>query len=482
MTQLDISGGFYQSQSLPVSAQQLINAYVQTPETQGAFSDEIIIQTPGLVEEATTGDGVINRNRGALQLSGIPYFVNGSGLFSLAENGTVSGPFGTIEGESNQRVSMSQNGTQLMILVPGGDGYIYVPSTDTFTQITDPDFTFIQPQFVTFIDGYFACSQAENPKRWVISNLNDGLSWNALDFGSAEANPDDIEAPWAFKDRLYAMGVSTFEPFSNIGGADFPFQAVQGGVQTVGLTAPFSLVNGRNHFYWIGGGENEKPAIWRSQGDIPERVSNPAIESLIQQFSTVQFESVYATSRAFDGNFFVDFYFSDRALSLNEVNGRWQEIQSDDSASRIASVVEAYGNLYIGDTRSGIIGKIDSDLGTEYGENVNRTLATAPFAIDLNPFFLPTIELTMQTGGATLEDPNPEVRLSISRDGGRTYGNERARSMGGVGEFNRRVQWRSGNGVFDTTAVLKFEYSSSSKFIAIRLDANIVQGTQRFSA
>ncbi len=42
MIPLPIYGGFYESDSLPLSAQQLINYYVNVPQTQGALAQQSI--------------------------------------------------------------------------------------------------------------------------------------------------------------------------------------------------------------------------------------------------------------------------------------------------------------------------------------------------------------------------------------------------------------------------------------------------------
>ena len=271
-----------------------MNAYVHTPETEGAWSSQVIFPSPGLVQRVTTG-ALNNQNRGAHVMAGVPYFVNGQYLYSVDEF-NVATNLGTIP-SIDKRVSMSDNGTQLLILIPSGNGYIFDRNLNTLVQITAAGFTSSgNPQYVVYVDSYFVCST--DSKKFIISAVNDGMSWNALDFGSAEEDPDIIVAPWVFKGRLYMAGSETFEPFTNIGGGGFPFQSIQGGLLNVGLDAPYSLVDGRNHFYFIGGGENEKAAIWRTSGQAPERVSTAAIETALQNLTQAQIFSVYAVSYA----------------------------------------------------------------------------------------------------------------------------------------------------------------------------------------
>lgn len=491
---LDISGGFYESQSKVLSSQQLINAYVQTPQTESAYSEDVIFGTPGLVEVDSLGTSSALRNYGAVSVGGVPFFVQGNSngddgnLFSLDASEALSSALGTLVDLDTRFVSMTQNGTQLMMLIPGGTGYIWDTSTSAFTEITDSDFTFREPQYVTFIDGFFVCSTAldslGNPgsKQFIISDINDGLSWDALQFGSAEANPDDIVAPWEFKDRLYIFGEFTYEPFSNIGGADFPFQRVPGGLQNIGLSSPFSLVNSNSYFYWIGPGTNEKVGIWRANGQAPEKISTPAIDFHIQQFTEDELADVYSVYEGVNGNYFIVFHFSTGAFGYNETNGKWHERQTARTQHRVSSLAGAYGNLYVGDIFDGRIGKVDTEVFSEYDDTaVLRTLVTAPFNMDQEPFFVPRLELTMDTSDYPDSEEGVEIiNLSISHDGATTFGPPDPALLGPLVDFGRRVGWRR-KGRFARSAVFKFEFSLDFPFIMVRLDGKIKPGIPVFS-
>jgi hypothetical protein len=153
-------------------------------------------------------------------------------------------------------------------------------------KITDSDFTANgDPQFVVFIDGYFLITT--DSKKFIVSSINDGLSYNALDFGTAESDPDEIVAPVVYKNQLFISGGKNFEAFQNIGGADFTFQRTGLFLQK-GCYAPYSLVNAQDTFMWVGGGENEGPAIWALNGNSTVKVSTTAIDSLLSKLSDTQ--------------------------------------------------------------------------------------------------------------------------------------------------------------------------------------------------
>lgn len=488
---LNITGGFYESDSLPLSAQRLVNAYVDVPQTLGALSEEAIFASPGITQLATTGT-LNEENRGAWVMAGLPYIVNGDTLYTLADDNTFAA-LGTITGSG--RVSMADNGIQLCVLVPGGDGFIYNKDTTTFLQITDLDFTANgNPQHVVFNDGYFVFGT--DTKKFIISSLNDGLTYDALDFGTAEADPDPIVAPWTFNNRLYMMGSETIEPFRNVPqGAAFPFQRIEGGILNKGLFAPFTLVDGQNHFYWIGGGLNERPAIYRSAGNTPEKVSTTAIDKQLQQLTDDQIEDIVGWAEARDGAFFIGFRLPDEgpvktAFVYNENNNRWHErtsrfVDTDTVTKtvgwRVSAIITAFDRTIVTDTLDGRVGELDSDVFTEYEQtNVQRELITMPFNNQMDTFFLPAIELTMESGVGNTDIPDPKIRLSISRDG-KTFSPERVRKMGKVGNYKRRIIWRS-NGRVPRLAVFKWEFSEPCKFVIIRADAKIRAGNPRYAA
>jgi hypothetical protein len=191
---------------------------------------------------------------------------------------------------------MADNGTQMLVLVPGGNGFIYNHVTDTFAQITDPDFTANgNPQQVVYIDGYFCLTT--DSKKFIVSALNDGLSYNALDFGTAESDPDEIVAPIVFKNQLFIGGSQTIEAFQNIGGADFPFQRT-GLFLSKGISSPFSIQSIQDTFVFVGAGANESPAIWAFAGNEVQKISTTAIDKELSALTDAQISEIYSWAYA----------------------------------------------------------------------------------------------------------------------------------------------------------------------------------------
>lgn len=481
--QLPIGGGFYKSDSLPISAQECVNWYVNIPQTKGALSAETLFGGAGISQVLTTG--TINQiNRGAHVKNGKPYFLNGTTLYRIDRSFDIDGnevftavTLGTIPGEG--RVSMADNGTQLMVLVPGGNGYIINEASGTpFAQITAPGFTANgAPQVVVFIDGFFVCST--DSKKYIISSINDGTAWNALDRGTAESDPDAINSLHVHNNKLYLAGSETTEEHQNTGSGGFPFQRT-GFFIDKGCYAPFSMISSNNTFMWIGGGENESAAIYALSGNGAQKISTTAIDAALQDYTQAEIEQAFAYSYAKNGAFFVGFSLPTRTFEYNSITGLWNERKSQVVNSkgftetirwRVNSVVTAYNKVLCGDLVDGRIGEIDTDTYTEYGSEIIRTVSTQPFADIGNTMIIPRLEATFESGVGDFVTLDPQVRLQISRDG-RTFGDSLNRSIGKMGEYSKRAIWTK-LGRFTRFAVFKFTLSDPVKPVFIKLEANI---------
>lgn len=475
MGQIPITGGFYKHPSLPVSNQQCVNLFESVVEG-GGLASRVLLGTPGIVEITSTGD-VLQGNRGAWKKNEIYYVVNGDTLYSIDR--TIDGfgtetfsytSLGTIAGTG--RVSMCDNGTQLMVLVPGLAGYIYNEDAGTpFQQITDAGFTANgTPQYSVFIDGYFACTT--DSKKWIVSALNDGLSWNALDFSTAESNPDAIVAPVVVRNQIFITGSETMEGYQNIGGADFPFQRNNIFIDK-GCSAPFSLINAANTFFMIGAGKNETPAIWQFIDNNMAKISTNAIDNILANYSDTNLQTAFGWTYGQKGAYFIGFTLPDTSFVFELTSKTWSERKSilagTENRWRANSVTSAYGRILVTDKISGKIGYLDLEIYKEFGNDISSYFSIRPFSAGGREIVIPSLELTMESGVGNSDSPDPIVSMSLSRDG-KTYNYERSRHIGTSGQKNRRIVWRR-NGHVTRFGSLLFRVSDPVKKVFIKLEA-----------
>jgi len=478
---LPIANGSYESESTFIADLVSINLYPNLPQNQG-FSQETSLGTPGIKQLDTTG--IIKQiNRGSHVKNGIAYAVNGDTLYR--EDRAIDGfgvetfsntALGTITGEG--RVSMADNGIQLLILVPGGDGFVFNEDAGTpFEQITDLDFPANgNPQSVVFISGFFIFNTDE--KKLIASAINNGLSYNALDFASAESDPDAIEGIIVSKNILYVPGGETTEAFQPDPNAStgFPLTRIEGYVFDKGLFAPFSLVKTSGSFMMIGGGTNESPAIWQFTGNGFSKVSTTAIDNILQRLTDTEISESFAMNYAQKGAYFTLFTFGDNTFGYDAITQRWHErrsfIDEEKKRYRVNSMITAYGRILVFDSIDGRMGELDVDTLTEYDEEIRRTLSTANFGNSGESMRVSSLELTMQSGVGNTARPDPKVSMDFSVDGGNSFSLEREASIGKIGEYTRRQIWRK-LGRMPRSVMFRFHISDPVKVVIISAVANI---------
>jgi len=468
---LPLGGGFYQSESLPLSAQRCINWFPASPQTANAASATALFHTPGQKSFVSLS----GENRGQRVMGGVNYAVNGNSLYKVSKTQT-SILLGVIPGAG--LTSMSDNGTKLVIVVPGDSAYVYDGAT--LTQITDVDFR--TSDTVSFKDGYFIFT-ASDGSVFFNSALNDPLNFRALDFGTAEIDPDKIISTHVTHNELFVIGEETIELFQNIGGADFPFQRIPGANIQKGSHSTFGVVGLDETFAFIGGGKDEKTAIYQvadSQRAI--KISTSAIDNEIQKFTRDEIDNSFAMTYFDRGNQIAIFTFEStripsRTFAYNATSSRitgiptWFEYQTgvDDGRWNVNSIVVAYGKI-LAATSNGEVTELDHETYTDLGETIKRQFTGGPFSNEELPLFIPTIRLWMEAGvGTSGQGLNPVVSMDYS-DNGRTFGNNRVRQVGEIGEYGQQIEWRR-NGRTPAFRVFRFTLTDPVKPIIRKLQA-----------
>lgn len=500
MPELPIATGFYEDASKPISAQECTNWLPQIPQTN-AVNQAQLIQTPGISQFANTGNFAA---RGEHEMGGLAYSVNGGFLHRINADETTAS-IGAISGSG--AVSIADNGLQMCIVVPGGDAYIYSVSGGLVV-ISDSDFvTTLGPsQQVVYKDGYFThfnnASVASSQAIFFISNLNDGAAYDPLDFGTAEVDPDAVTALHVNRNQLYVGGAQTIEPFQNIGGVGFPYQRIPGAVVQKGIRAKFSVKDFDNSFVFVGGGENERPAVWRFSGGGANKISTAAIDNILQSLTSSELADVFATVYSENGSFIYYMHLNSRTFGYDAATTKWHERKSKDTFGRLINwrvngIMEAYGKILVTDNQSGKIGLMKNTIYTEYGVSINRAVSTQPFTNQGNDLAFSEMEVTCETGtagpvqeglsrfdveGFTVEgfdytpfqivtDP-PMIQRQFSDNGGYTYSNQTARSLGRQGDYTIRQVWKR-EGAANRSRVYRFVIDEPIKTSIIKLEANL---------
>lgn len=439
---LPIASGFYVSQSTPLADKRLVNMYPVIPQG-GALSEAALFSTPGITQIASI---IASNSRGSIVFfDGMPYFVAGESLISISSGGMITN-HGSITGTSD--VSMASNGKNIAIVDPVGDSYFFTPSTSTL-ELSDSSafFSFGQAESVTFKDGFYVYTTNSNFFSGSPKTVNDGKTFNALDFADAEISPDRIVKCHNNHNQLYIFGENTIEVFQTIATTGFPFVRIAGASIQKGCRAPNSVQEFDNGFVFIGGDLGERPAVWKGIGSQAQKISTSSVDQLLQDSTPLEVSQARCFTYSLKGNYFAVFTVGKHTLAYDAATGQWSERQTGITDGngflpwRATHGVLAYGKILVGDDRTGKIGSLDHEVFTEYGDKIERIISTQPFLDQGDALFSKELELAMRTGVGDATTPNPQIRHDYSDDGSQTYGSEISKSMGKKGEYKTRVRW-----------------------------------------
>jgi hypothetical protein len=491
-----ILGSSYVIRSVNAADNRMVNLYPEViPE--GGKEPAYLQRCPGYTLKAAIGEGPI---RGLYALGDYLYVVSGNGFYAVNSAFTFTAYLtledgglmlledgGDIELEAYTEigyvsgtgpVSMADNGTQIFIAA-NPDGYIYNTNTDTFAQITDPDF----PGAVTvgYLDGYFVFNEPNSQRVWVTALL-DGTSIDPLDFASAEGSPDGLVSLIIDHREAWLFGTNSVEVWYNSGEADFPLSRIQGAYNEIGCIAPYSVAKMDNSVFWLGADARGQGIVYRAQGYQGVRVSTHAVEYAIQQYGNLADATGYTYQQ--DGHTFyvLNFTDADTTWVYDAATGAWHER----AAYRNGDFKRHRGNCHtrfdgqplIGDYENGNIYAFSLDVFSDNGATQKwlrswRALPTG--ANNLKRSTHHSLQIDCETGvglnGYGQEDYDylgtqsldiletesgssiileftptvgavPQLMMRWSDDGGHTYTEPRTASMGRIGRYGTRTIFR----------------------------------------
>lgn len=435
-----ILGSSYVARSVNAADNRMVNLYPEAiPE--GGKEAGFLSRAPGLRLLGTAGDGPC---RGMWQFDGNGYVVSGSKLYKIdsmwnaTELGTVSG---------SGPVSMADNGTQLFVAC-NPEAFIYNAASDTFQQITDPDF----PGAVTvgYIDGYFVFN-APNSQQFYVTAILDGTDIDALDFASAEGSPDGLVALIVDHREVWLFGTNSVEVWYDAGTADFPLARIQGAFNEIGCAAAYSVAKLDNGLFWLGADARGQGVVYRANGYTGQRVSTHAVEWQIQQYGSLSDAIGYTYQQDGHAFYVLNFPSANATWVYDVATNAWHEragfAQGRFTRHRGNCQMAFNSEIVIGDYETGEFYAFDMDTYADNGQIQKwlrswRALPTGQNNLKRTAQHSLQLDCETGVGVVTGQGSDPEVMLRWSDDGGHTWSSEHWRSMGRLGEYGFRTIWR----------------------------------------
>jgi len=402
-----------------------------------------VMAIPGLTQ---FGNISTLANRGEHVMDKQLYIVNGTTLYRIAEDG-VATALGSVPG--SDPVQMADNGAQLAIQ-SGTTGYVLDSGTVHTGIVNLPPVS-----GVTYIDGYFVWIVADSDQ-FIISGLNDGLTYDPLDVATVEGNPDDNIGVINDHRELQFYGANTIEIWFNSGAADFPFERQGNAFIERGLRDRNSLVKIDNSVHFVG----DDLVVYRLNGYEPVRISTHAIEDRLSKGTWFRaFTYTYLGHKQYVLNTDIGTFAYDMAT------GAWHDRRSLGRLNyRVGFSSNCYGKIIMADAFNGKLYIPDIAVNTEDGDEIPVEILMPSIQTTREKQTIYAFEAQLQAGVGNSDDPDPQIILQHSRDGGNTWSPELARSMGKVGEYMTRAIWRLGVQFYQLQIRLKLP-SKAQRFV-----------------
>lgn len=419
--------------SLNVHAQERTNLYaeMQQDTEKGSLT---FYPTPGLTTFVNFGS---YPSRGFYKLGDYLYVVNRSTLWRVANDGSMLS-IGTLLTASG-RVDFSDNGTQIM-LVDGPNGYLYNVSTLTFIKITAPGFP--GADSVTFLNGYFIVNKP-NSGQFYISAIYDGQLWSALDFATAESNPDNLVRLIADNGQIVLFGPETTEFWSDSGALDFPLARVGAAAIEWGLAARWSLAKFMDSLIFLRKNRLGAVQVCTLSGYNAQPVSNPELDYIFSKYAATENATGFSYMVSGHPMYQISFPSANESWLYDGMTKAWSRVESSGGRHR-AEIQQNYLNRsYVTDFETGKLYVFQDGTYTDDGAPIARQITTRHQATGDYSFLAELwIEMEAGTGLLTGQGSQPQLMMQYSKDGGHTYSNEVWADFGGIGQYRKRAVFR----------------------------------------
>ncbi len=436
--------GSYQSQAFTADQERTVNFYFENIESSGPSKSAALYPTPG-VETLSTANATPGRAH--FFENDREFAVIGTSLFEIDSFGLQTSR-GTVAIDSNPAtISSNGDGGGQLFITSGTNGYIFNLTTNVLTQVAALNGIATMGDH---LDGYFLALNAANSTLY-ISNLLAGLTWTTgTDFAQRSIASDPWIAMKVVGRYIWLLGEVTSEVWYNVG-STFPFTPYPSGLIQYGIAAPFSAAIADAQLMWLGNTRFGGGYVLKAAGFQPEVVSNFATQKVFDEYDTVSNAQAFAYSDLGHTHYVLSFPTENATWNYDlqtrqwTERGTWQPAQNRYLAWRPRWHVRAFNEHRVLDASGGAVYRMRSDLLNDVDSLAIRRLRRAPaIETENEDIYYSSFELDLDPGqgiSGTGQGSNPQVMMRMSDDGGKTWGIERLRTAGKIGEYLTRVRW-----------------------------------------
>jgi hypothetical protein len=159
------------------------------------------------------------------------------------------------------------------------------------------------------------------------------------------------------------------------------------------------------------------------------------------------------------------------------MSNAWSQLTSYGLTRHFGDLCVAFGNkLILSNYANGQLSYFSQDAFTDNGAPIEREISSGHvFTTGRNKVRIRRLRLDMEggVGDTSILGNNPVIMLSISRDGGHTWGADLWTTIGELGHFHRRAEWRRLGWARDF--VFKIRMTDPVKFVLIQ---GVIEATE----
>jgi hypothetical protein len=416
------------------SGGRILNCFVeQLADTAG--QKYAYWRAPGLAAFGTTQNAV---PRGQIAVGNTLYTVVGTKVFtSSAAGGAATQLGGTMPGTAPVSMAANNAATPDIVIVSPGDGAFVITGGAVAAY---PDADVGQPNAVCFLGGYFIFTYGD--AHTLASGIN-STSISPTDFATAASKPDQLYRPIPLGNgQLLLAGSSSIEVWGGENDVGYPFSYIA----TIprGIVGPYAIAGHEDGFglgiFIVG----DDFGVSTLSGYATVKISSPDVDRAIE--GTADKTTIRVGVAIAAGHSYVIVQAPLWCWVYDVGVQTWHQRESYlHPFWRAAYFVSAFQKWLCADLLTGNIMRLDATVQNEVGTPLRMRIETGPFGAFPAPIRVNGIELylTKGVGIATGTDPvqtDPDVEVSVSRDGGLTWSNPRVLKVGAQALQNQRVR------------------------------------------
>lgn len=439
--------------------------FEQVPENQ---EDQVaLIPRPNLNQFALCGDGPIRglyRKGGVLAntgYSGSIITLSGDSLYRVTQTGQdgvgTSVLIGVVEGD--ERLSAEGNAS-VICLTAGTQPY----TTDgaSLTEITFPDDK--QVSAVDTLAGYFVFGSELGRFYW---SAVGGTTVSALDYATAESQPDQLITLRVIRDELWLFGRLSIEVWTPTGDSDLPFRRTSGRIFGIGITARDSLRKIEESLFWVG----TDRMVYRTNPN-PEKISDNSMDERLLRADPA---ALYAFAYAIEGHQHYCLQIPDEGtFGYDTTTGRWHELTSfGKDLFRVATgAVGPNGQPLLGDDTDGVIWEMQTTGETD-GDDPIVYECMSLIEHTGAPARLNNVILDCSVGDAVDLIDDPVIQMRRTEPGMKTWDDWQEEPLGRLGEYAEQVSWTRQGSIERPGAILHFRTTKRATFRKVRINEDL---------